>query len=103
MFFYVDTLNRKIFRAKEAAKPDDLALRVESYFASGQALFVDLPVVAGMVVIIILASYIDWRFSESRPYLAGFCSGATVMHLAASQLIFAILAFKRSYSLAKLA
>ena len=102
VFLCVDMLNRKIFRAKEATDPSDLALRIEATFASGQAAFVDLPVVVGMMITIILAVYVDWKFSGSRHYLAGFFSGATVMHLAASQMIFAVLAFNRKYSLTKL-
>jgi hypothetical protein len=102
VFLVVDFVNYRVFRDQAAVNPSISSLEVESTFASSQAALVDLPVVAGIFVSVVLALYLGWRFSGSEHYFAGFFSGSTVMHLAASQIIYVVLAFKRGLDLAKI-
>jgi len=64
-------------------------------FALNQVLFVDIPVVIGVAFAIVLAVYLDRTFTELEHYLHAFFSGAIVMHLVVSQIIYFIIAFKK--------
>jgi|GEM_PF-7001460 len=101
VFTYVDWVTYRIVGPKQHKTPSDLKLQEEYRFALGQTLFVDVPVVVGILISISLAIYLDHQFSEAEHYIVGVFSGATVMHLASSQVIFFLLAFKKDYSLAK--
>lgn len=90
VFFIVDVINWRVY-ARGDAKHD----AIDSRFALRQAAFVDFPVIAGVSISIVLASHLNQHFKGSDQYLFGFFSGATVMHLATSQIIYTILAVRR--------
>jgi hypothetical protein len=91
-FGIVDWLNWRTY-----AKIDTMSAQTDSKFALNQLLLVDIPVVAGLLSSLCLANHVNHRFRDSGQYLAGFCSGAAVMHLAASQAIFFILAVRKDW------
>lgn len=62
-------------------------------FALYQVLLVDIPVILGIGISLTLAHTLHGQVIDSEHYFEAFFSGATVMHLAASQLIYAILSF----------
>lgn len=102
-FIVVDIMNYTTLRDEHIIKATDVRVGEEKTFALNQALLVDLPVVIGILASLSLAFCFTGRLSETEEYyLVGFFSGAAVMHLAISQVIFIILAFKKEYALAKL-
>jgi len=96
VFAIVDCLNSRAYEknaetALNGNKEHDKKL---SQWAKNQALLVDLPVIIGIGVSTFMAVHLTQHFEKSPAYLSGFFSGATVMHLAASQIIYTILAIK---------
>ena len=73
------------------------AINIE--FAKYQLLLVDLPVVTGIISALVLGAEFEARFSNIATYLEAFFTGAVVMHLAASQIIFFILSIQRGIQL----
>ncbi len=100
LFTCVDCLNWRAYAARPAKTPNDQESE-ESQFALNQALFVDMPVVVGILISVFLADHLIRRFHGSDIYVSGFFSGATVMHLAASQMIYSILACRKNFSIAR--
>lgn len=67
-------------------------------FALDQMLLVDIPVIVGIGAALWLESYLVKEFSESDHYFEAFFTGAIVMHLAISQIIYFMLSLKKEYA-----
>jgi hypothetical protein len=91
IFLIVDWINYRVY-----ASGGRLHDAIDSRFAISQAAFVDFPVIAGIGISILLAKNFSQYFGNSEEqYIFGFFSGAAVMHLATSQIIYTILAIRR--------
>lgn len=72
-------------------KKRSLAVKRAANYHSGQAFYIDLPVVVGMLAVLFLSTAIVNRWHAGDLSLElGLSCGATVMHIAMSQFIFFI-------------
>lgn len=81
---------------EQSGQPADPESKLRAQNFLFQLIFVDLPVVLGIIAVLLLLVLIEnspalGSDSGARAYLRGFATGAVVMHMAASQTIFLLI------------
>lgn len=98
-FLIVDWLNFSAYQARcrdpKLCSVEDIE---EANFSRSQIFLVDLPVIIGIFVVLAAAYFLSARFTDTHNFVEAFFCGATLMHLTASQMIYALLASMRDFA-----